>query len=152
MKLDHQRLNSSRRYARWLWVLFGLFMVRVIAQPASLVIESPALPRFGSWQGSNLPYPALLAAQLLILALLARIAFRFTTGAVKPRRQLGRWLLSLGGMYLVVMLVRLLLGATVLSTHPWFTRPLPAFFHLVLAAFLLFTGLYHFRHGPRRLS
>ena len=35
------------------------------------------------------------------------------------------------------MFLRLLLGATVLSDVRWFASPLPAFFHLVLATYLL---------------
>lgn len=143
------RLATSRRYARWLWLLVGLFAARVLAQPATFVIEASWLPRFESWQGSNLPYPVLLATQLVILALLARIAFRFTIGAVAPRRRTGVWLLSLGGVYFVAMLARLVLGATVLSTNQWLAKPLPTFFHLVLASFVLLAGYYHYRHEPR---
>lgn len=152
MKPLPPHLATSRRYARWLWLLVGLFAARVLAQPASLVIGASWLPRFESWQGSNLPYPVLLAAQIVILALLARIAFQFTTGAVQPRHRTGHWLLGLGGVYFGTMLARLVLGATVLSANPWFAKPVPTFFHLVLASFMLLVGYYHYRYTPRNRS
>lgn len=45
------------------------------------------------------------------------------------------------------MLMRLLLGATILSESRWFTSPVPAIFHLGLAGYLLAYGLFHVRHG-----
>lgn len=152
MKPDPPHLVTSQRYARGLWWLVGLFTARILAQPASLVIEASWLPRFESWQGSKLPYPVLLAAQLVILALLSRIALQFTRGAVQPRHRTGIWLLGLGGVYFVAMLTRLVLGATVLTANQWFARPLPTFFHLVLAAFLLLAGYYHYQYAPQNRS
>ena len=143
------RNSASAAYAPWLWLLLGLFIIRVIAQPLSLVIDSQLLPRFESWHGGILPYPVLLAAQLLIIAFMARTATRFGRGDVAPRYRLGVWLLVLGSVYFLTMLSRLFLGLTVLRESRWFSAYLPTAFHLVLATWLLFYGHFHFRYGVR---
>ena len=133
----------SERSCAWaLWLLTGLFAFRVAAQPAALVFDR-LLPSFNSWDGGVLPYPVLLVTQLVILGWLAHTAWRFTTGRVTPRPSIGRVALAFGGVYFAVMFLRLLLGATVLSAVRWFASPLPAFFHLVLATYLLVYGYCH---------
>ena len=123
--------------------MLGLFIVRVIAQPLSLVVDSPLLPRFESWHGGVLPYPALLLAQLLIIAWLARTAWRFSKGNVTPHRRRGVWVTAFGVVYFGGMLARLILGLTVMGESRWFTSYLPTFFHLVLASFVLLYGHFH---------
>jgi hypothetical protein len=138
---------SSRSYAKWLWLFLALFIIRVIAQPIALLTSAPFLPPFESWHSGVLPYPVLVGAQLLIIAWLARTAWRFSGGEVIPRYRLGFWMLALGGIYFATMLLRLVLGLTVLSTSRWFSSALPTTFHLVLASYLLVYGHFHFRHG-----
>jgi hypothetical protein len=41
------------------------------------------------------------------------------------------------------MALRLIIGLTGWSEAPWFQRPIPAFFHLVLAAYLLVLAAFH---------
>lgn len=143
---------STRRYVVALWLLTALFAFRVVAQPAALAFDR-LLPSFNSWDGGVLPYPVLLVTQLVILGWLARTAWRFSTGTVVPRRPIGRIALAFGGVYFSVMFLRLLLGATILSDVRWFASPLPAFFHLVLATYLLVYGYCHVhtvsRNGSR---
>jgi uncharacterized protein len=140
-------VSSSRDYAPWLWLLLALFIVRVIAQPMALLTSAPFLPPFESWHSGVLPYPALVGAQLLIIAWLARTAWRFSRGEVIPRYRLGVWMLTFGAIYFATMLVRLVLGLTVLSANRWFSSVLPTMFHLVLASYLLVYGHFHFLHG-----
>jgi hypothetical protein len=142
---------STRRYAAALWVLTGLFAFRVMAQPAALVFDG-LLPSFNSWDGGVMPYPVLLVTQIVILGWLARTAWRFSTGTIVPRRQMGRAALTFGGVYFAVMFLRLLLGATALSHVRWFASPLPAVFHLVLATYLLLYGYCHVHTVSRNAS
>ena len=139
--------TPSRRYAPWLWLLLGLFTVRVLAQPIALRVDTPLLPRFESWHSGVLPYPLLVLAQLVIILWLARTAWMFSTGAIAPRHRFGALMMALGGVYFASMVARLLLGATVLSHERWFASPLPTVFHLVLAAYLLVYGHFHWRYG-----
>ena len=138
---------SSRGYAKWLWLFLALFIIRVIAQPIALLTSAPFLPPFESWHSDVLPYPVLVGAQLLIIAWFARTAWRFSRGEVIPRHRLGFWMLALGGIYFATMLLRLVLGLTVLSANRWFSSGLPTTFHLVLASYLLVYGHFHFRQG-----
>ena len=142
-------MRSSREYARWLWLLLALFIVRVIAQPLALLTSAPFLPPFEAWHSGLLPYPALVAAQLLIIAWLARTAWRFSNAAVTPSYRVGVSMLTLGAVYFAVMLLRLVLGLTILSSNRWFSSILPTVFHLVLASYLLVYGHFHFRHASR---
>jgi len=137
----------TRRYVPWLWLMIGLFTIRVIAQPCSLLFKTKILPPFESWHGAVLPYPVLLLTQLLILAWLVLTARQFTNGSVSPNHRLGVNILIFACIYFTLMLVRLVLGLTILSDHRWFASALPAFFHLVLASFLLLYGHFHFKYG-----
>ena len=145
-------MNStpSRRYAPWLWLLLGLFTIRVLAQPLALRVDAPLLPRFESWHSGLLPYPVLVLSQVTIILWLSRTAWMFTTGSVAPRFRLGVVMMALGGVYFAAMVIRLLLGATVLRDERWFASPLPTVFHLVLAAYLLLYGHFHWRYGSER--
>jgi hypothetical protein len=142
---------SARSYAGVLWLLTSLFAFRVLAQPAALVFED-LLPSFDSWDGGVLPYPVLLVTQLVILGCLARTAWRFSIGKVRPARRSGRLALAFGVVYFAVMFLRLLLGVTALSDVRWFASPLPAFFHLVLATYLLLCGYWHVHTAARNAS
>jgi hypothetical protein len=142
-------MNSkpSQRYAPWLWLLLGLFTIRVLAQPLALRVESPLLPRFESWHSGLLPYPILVVTQVLIILWLVRTAWSFSTGGVSPRSRFGALIMVLGGVYFGVMMIRLVLGATLLSHERWFASPWPTLFHLVLAAYLCVYGHFHWRYG-----
>lgn len=133
----------TRHYAPWLWLLTGLFCLRVIAQPVTLFVDIPYVPPFEQWHSATLPYGVLLAGQLVIIAVLIRTALAFSSGRVAPARRLGVALLSLGTAYLGVMLSRLLLGLTILGGHRWFTSHVPTLFHIVLATFVLLLGKFH---------
>jgi hypothetical protein len=137
----------AQRYAPWLWLLSLLFVLRVVAQPAALGLDTSFLPRFDEWHSGVVPYPLLLVTQLCIVVWLVRTAWRFTAGSVAARRGLGIAMVAFGGVYLAIMLARLVLGATLLSSQRWFARPLPTVFHIVLATYVLVYGDFHTRYG-----
>ena len=134
---------SSRIFAIWLWSLLGLFCARVLAQIVQFGFDVPFLPPFDAWQSGVLPYPLLVAAQVLIAVFMAWIAAGVLSGRVVPSRARAVYWLAPGCLYLAVMIVRLALGLTLLDGHGWFDRPLPTGFHIVLASFLLVVGAYH---------
>jgi len=70
-------------------------------------------------------------------------AVRFTKGLVVPHRGLGLWLQSIGILYFSVMFIRLVISLFGVSELVWFNRPIPSFFHLVLATYLFIAGRYH---------
>ena len=117
-------MESSRPRARhgpWLWLLLAAFLLRVAAQPLALLAGWPWLPPFEAWQSGALPYPVLLASQVVLAA---------------------------AGLYAAVMVPRLVLGLTVYRGHWWLDAPLPTVFHLVLMTFLAVYGHYHLCGHP----
>ncbi len=131
----------------WLSALLCLFTFRVLAQLLQVIYPVGWLPEFRQWQGSSLSYPLLLASQILIIFVVMIMIRQIGMAALKPNRRVGRRLFILGGVYFIVMLLRLILGLTLLSSVSWFATPIPAFFHLVLASIVLVIGHYHYRIG-----
>jgi hypothetical protein len=143
-------VSLGRRHGGWLWVLTGLFTLRVTAQPAALLIEHPLLPRFEAWHNGAVPYGLLVASQIVILAFMVGTSWRVTNGTAQASRRVGLLLLGTGGVYCGSMAMRLALGLNLLAESRWFASWLPTLFHLVLASFLLVVGHYHLRYGGRR--
>ncbi len=145
-----ENLIASKHYAKWLWLCVGLFALRVIAQAVALVFPSDFLPTFESWHGGVLPYAVLLSTQLLILCWMVKTAKQFSLNTVQPRQRFGMLVTIFASLYFGIMLLRLILGLTILSEHRWFASYLPAFFHLVLAGYLFLYGHFHFRYGLKK--
>ncbi|MBM3769903.1 MAG: hypothetical protein FJW27_01160 [Acidimicrobiia bacterium] len=70
------------RLGLWLWLLTGLFALRVVAQPMSLLLEHPLLPRFEAWHSDALPYGLLVASQILILVAMSWTARGIDAGTM----------------------------------------------------------------------
>jgi len=138
--------HEGKIYTYWLFGLSALFSLRVLGQLIQVAFPVGFLPALEAWQGSSIPYGVLLGIQVAIIALVLLLARRIRYGTLIPNRRMGGILLTLGAVYFTVMLARLVLGLTVLSDHPWFAKPIPAFFHLVLAGMVLTIGHYHWRH------
>lgn len=119
----------------WLWVLAALFLLRVLAQP--LAHRVPTLPPFEAWQGSSLSYPLLLALQLGIIAVMVAANLRASKQGLPYRPRLARGLAIFSALYFAIMLARLAVWGVWIEAPVWFQRPLPAFFHLVLASWLM---------------
>ena len=73
--------SDTQGYAVALWVLLGLFVLRVAGQLLIAMGAGGFLPPWEEWFSGALPYPALLTSQLLILFLYGAIA-RDVTPAV----------------------------------------------------------------------
>ncbi|MYE10679.1 MAG: hypothetical protein F4X99_03245 [Gammaproteobacteria bacterium] len=132
----------NRRFALVVLLLGVAFLGRVAGQFIQVLAPVEFLPPLEGWQGSNLPYPVLFAAQVGILALIAWISARMAAGrrVVSPR--MTGPVIVLGAIYFGVMLVRLVLGFTAMADIKWFASPIPTTFHLVLSAIVMATGVY----------
>lgn len=137
--------RNKKHYVFWLWLLSGLFAMRVMAQLVQYGFQTDWLPAFEQWQGSNLPYPVLLVIQVAILLVLFLQNTAIVSGRQRASGSTGKLLLITGAIYFVTMATRLLLGLGVYADYTWYARWLPAFFHLVLASYVLLLGLYHVR-------
>jgi len=127
----------------WLWACLVAFMLRVVGQALTYWREFSFLPPFDAWYSGAISYHFLVIWQLTIIILMVWFTFRFSKGLVKPRRSLGTVLQTIGIIYFGIMFVRLVISLFGLSDHIWFNRPIPSFFHLVLASYLFFAGRYH---------
>jgi putative CocE/NonD family hydrolase len=135
-------------YASLLTVLLGLFVFRVLAQGAIALGWGRFLPPWEEWFSGLVPYRQLLVSQLLIVAIYGAVCVQFWRGngpVVTPRPWLGHALLTVGSVYLSVMLIRYAIRMSLYPLERWTGGAIPIFFHWVLAAFLLTLGWYHRR-------
>lgn len=131
-----------------LFAYTAAFSFRIVAQALQYWGPQHFLPPFSSFQGSNLPYWALLASQLLILAIMVRVSWRVQRGALITDR-IGAALAWVGGIYLAGSLGRIVVGLGVPSAPEWYRAWIPAVFHVVLAGFVLTLAAYHYQ-GARK--
>ena len=142
---ETSRDHADRRTAIIFGVLSFAFLLRVLGQAIQLWFPVSFLPPFEDWQGSNLPYPVLLGAQVVILIIEVWVNRRMWLSAnVMP----SRWIVPIvifGILYFAVMAIRILLGLTLFPATDWFTSWISSALHLVLAAQLLLIGVYQRR-------
>ena len=141
-----------RRYALALWLLLALFVLRVAGQLLIAVGFSDFLPPWDEWFSGLVPYSRLLASQIIIVILFAKVCLDFTRGHgffVVHRAGLSVSLLAFGSVYLAVMVIRYVLRMTLYPPERWTGGSIPIFFHWVLAWFLLVVGMYHRRAAGR---
>jgi putative CocE/NonD family hydrolase len=138
------------RTAKILWILTGLFCLRVTGQVLVEFLHVGFLPPSEEWFSGLIPYPQLLASQILIIALQVWIGFEFTRQSgwtFRPRRLAGFVLLALGAAYLAVMIVRYAVRMGLYLHERWTGGSIPIFFHWVLALYVLVVGYHHWRQG-----
>ncbi len=148
----HPILNSVRGYRNVLIVLFSLFCFRVAAQAVQLIYPLPFIPAFADWHSGALPYGLLLLSQLIIIVLCLKVIYSFRGDRISPSLKSGKLYLILGCLYFSVKMVRIIGGFTFAADVSWFQARIPAFFHLVLASFLIVLGFFHYKFGktPQR--
>lgn len=159
MKIGSAIASSSERSpqaAPWvvltlLWTLTLLFAIRVLGQAAQRWWPQSFLPSFGAFQGSGLQYPLLLSAQLTILALMVRAVLRVRAGTLSPSSGQLKFLIGFGSIYMAGSILRIAIGLAVPAAPHWFTAWIPAFFHLVLAAFVVTLALHARNQVPQSM-
>ena len=120
-----------------LWILLFLFVGRVTGQLLVVAGLAPFLPPIDDWQSGLLPYPVLLASQILILGVLTTVCAQFSRGRgyfVRYHRWLTTPLWIVGWMYAGGMVLRYALLRR---------DSIPVVFHIVLATFLLVVAHHH---------
>ncbi|MEQ1880429.1 MAG: hypothetical protein ABL878_05590 [Burkholderiales bacterium] len=146
----HDSGVRRKRFGLLLTGLTVLFALRVAGQAVQRWIPQSFLPTVDAFQGSNRPYSTLLTIQLLILGLLIRSSWRVWSGRSLPLPPLGRGLAWFGAIYLTGSILRIDVGMWVSNAHSWFSAWIPAFFHLVLAFWVLVLSAYHLPPFERR--
>ena len=93
-----------------------------------------------------MPYPALLAAQCIILLTFSIVCMQFTRGRgyfVDRGGWLGTPLWLVGCVYAASMVIRYAVWVTIRPDERWTGDLIPVAFHLVLASFLLVVAHHH---------
>ena len=123
-----------------LWMLSAAFLTRVIGQMAVEFAGVGWLPPMAEWQSGLLPYPALLASQLVILLVMLGINLSVSRGHgffARPHPRLGWVLLTIAVVYAGAMAARYVISG---QLHPdrrlWPPGSIPIVFHFVLAGYL----------------
>jgi hypothetical protein len=132
------------RVAPVLWLLTGLFSVRVTGQMLVAARAPGWLPPMEDW--NLVPYRVLLPVQLAILAVMVWIDVSFTmdSGAPVDRSQRLGWLLvGFSAIYAGSMGVRYAVRMRRRPEARWFGGTIPMIFHLVLATYLYALGSFH---------
>jgi hypothetical protein len=128
-------------------LLFSLLFVLRVAGQIFVVLRAPAwLPPMGEW--NLIPYRLLLPIQLAFVAVLTAIAAGLASRQgplAEQHPSFGAFLIALSAVYAGSMVVRYAVRMRRRPGERWFGGAIPIVFHLVLAAFLLTWGRYHFQ-------
>jgi len=136
----------SSRLGRLLVVLTLLFALRVLGQALVAFFSVPWLPSMAWWYSGLVPYPILLAIQLVMLILMAKITMDILRGAgifARQRPNWSRFLVGFSALDAGTMALRYILTMLFRPELRWFGHTIPIFFHFVLAGFIFILGLYH---------
>jgi len=141
-------MSDPHAYSFPLWLFTVLLFLRVSGQLV-VVLRAPAwLPPMAQWQSGLVPYPFLLATQVVVLVLMIGIAVDFSRGAgfwVQPLPRLGRVVLVWSYLYAGAMVVRYIIRMARRPDQRWLGGTIPIVFHCVVAAFQWTFGQYHVR-------
>jgi hypothetical protein len=125
--------------AALLWTTTALFLLRVVGQIEVWLLAPDWLPPMQAWYSGLLPYPLLLPAQILLLMLMAVLAYRRTVASPHAEQNRGRlrMLRGLALAYVAVMALRLVWTLCGHGAEFYLHGGIPIAFHWVLALFLL---------------
>ena len=130
-------------HGRTLAILTLLFALRVLGQALVVFFSVGWLPSTEHWFSGLIRYPILLGIQLVMLAVMVKIAsdiWRARGFFAKPRPGCSRFLVAFSILYAVSMVLRYALTMTYRPEMRWFGDTIPIFFHFVLAAFVYTWG------------
>jgi hypothetical protein len=131
---------SSARAAIALTALTLLFALRVSGQALVAFLDVGWLPPMAAWYSGLVPYPILLAVQIVILAVQVRLDWHVWRRGWAPPPRGSTALRWVSYAYALAMLVRLVLRPA---------HAIPVFFHWVLAAYVYTLGAISGGRTPR---
>ena len=126
-------------HGRVLALLTLLFSLRVLGQALVVFFSVDWLPSSEEWASGLIPYPALLAIQLVILMAMVKIVsdvWRKRGFLATARPSWPRFLVRFSAIYAASMALRYMLTMIFRPDMRWLSGTIPIIFHFVLAAFL----------------
>ena len=106
----------------------------------ALLVAPAWLPSFERWDSGLLPYPALLSAQMAILAFQVRVAMDVSRGRgrfARRRARIATRIAVFARVYIAVMALRYVVTMALVPELRWTGHAIPVAFHFVLGAWLL---------------
>jgi len=131
------------RHGRVLALLTLLFSLRVLGQALVEFFSVDWLPSTEAWASGLIPYPILLAIQLVMLLGMVKIVsdvWRQSGFFATSSASWSRFLIDCSAVYAASMAGRYILTMTFRPEMRWFGAAIPIFFHFVLAGFLYTWG------------
>jgi hypothetical protein len=144
--------NKPKNLLPYFVLLLALFLFRVIAQLLQYSFNLSFLPSFEAWDSGTLPYGTLIIFQLIIIFIFSKVIYKIAAEKIKPNLKTGYIFTTFGTLYFVIMFFRLITGLTLFKEVKWFSYPIPSFFHLVLASFLILFGCFHLSYNRGELN
>ena len=144
--IDVSQPDSRRRYAIWMWLLLGLFVLRVVGQMLVAFLGVSFLPPMAEWYSGLMSYLILLPVQWVIIVLLTVICIDVSRGRgvfARPSRRAGLFLGWFSVIYFASMIARYVITMTAHPERRWLHGTIPIWFHLVLASYLFLLSRYH---------
>ena len=138
--------DFRRHCAITMWVLLGLFVLRVIGQMLVAFLGVSFLPPMAEWYSGLMSYAVLLPVQWVIIALLLAICIDVTRGKgvfAQPNRRVGTFLRWFSAIYFTSMIARYAMTMTIHPERRWLHDTIPIWFHMVLASYLFILSRYH---------
>ncbi len=136
--------GTAEAVAPVLWLLTGLFVLRVAGQIV-VKLRAPAwLPPMEQW--NLLRYSILLPVQILFVGVMCWIDVCFSLGEGLPVERsgaFGLFVIVVSAVYAAAMLVRYAVRMRRRPDQRWFGGTIPIVFHLVLATYLFAIGSFH---------
>ena len=127
-----------------LWLLLGLFFLRVVGQIPVMLWQPRWLPPPRQWFSGLIPYPKLLAFQLLFLVLMTLMILGLHPGRGPfgpPGRGFAMLCVAFSFPYYGFMVYRWIFRVLRNPARRWYDTLIPIVVHCVLATFLLVYGL-----------
>jgi len=131
------------RHGPILALLTALFFLRVLGQALVAYASVGWLPAMQHWASGLIPYPALLAIQIVMLVVMIKIStdiWRSKGFFATPQLSSARLLIGFSAIYSGSMVLRYVLTMIFQPEMRWLGSAIPIFFHFVLAAFIYTLG------------
>jgi hypothetical protein len=138
-------LKDPGVYSFFLTLFTVLLLARVIGQLVVVLFAPRWLPPMEQWQSGILPYPVLLASQIVVLTFMVLISADFVRGSgffVQAHPLGGQFSVWFGGVYFAGMVARYIIRMKRHLDQRWLGGTIPIVFHSFVAAFLFTWGKY----------
>ena len=139
-------LPDASFYAPSLWGCTALLVLRVAGQLLVAAAAPRWLPPMAQWQSGLVPYPLLVAVQMVVLWLMISISIDFSRGSgywIEPHPTLGAIVVWWSYLYAGAMAVRYVHRMARQPDQRWLGGTIPIVFHTVVAAFQWVFGTFH---------